>query len=134
MSRTMENFFAFLRYIPVCTYIHAVVLVRLTKIHHGIVLTHKMFLWFGQLEGCMVMLAISSVLFFTDGVVVHTQSPKDSAQDSPKDCLVGKITGSIALYVKRYVRFRLFDLEDDDALDKFMFVSHIFPPELQIQR
>ena len=74
MSWTIENFFVFLCAIPVCTYIHAVVLVRLTKIHHGIVLTHEMFLWgtpsprFGQLEGCMVMLAISSVLFFTDGV------------------------------------------------------------------
>ena len=78
MSRTMENFFVFLRDISVCTYTHAVLLVRLTKIHHGIVLTDEMFLWgtpsprFGQLEGCMVMLAISSVLFFTDSIVVHT--------------------------------------------------------------
>ena len=51
------------------------------------------------------------------------QSPKASAEASPKDCLVEKISGSIALYVRRYVRCGLFDLEDDDALDKLMFTS-----------
>ena len=68
------------------------------------------------------MLPISSVLFFTGSVVVHTV-PKTSAEASPKDCLVGKISGSIALYVRRYVRCGLFKLEDDDALDKRIFVS-----------